>query len=161
MSDKEPQYIYPPTTLQQKVKELPQGMEKILLQQANEAILEMADEYLGWVIADIDNLEAQCSMALKDPDNRADHIQNLYLAAHEIKGQGGSFGYPLMTALGGHLCRYIETLDYKMTDGQLEVVKVCVDSMRLVIAERMEGDGGKMGEQLLKGLSAAIEKRSA
>ena len=160
MSDKEPQYIYPPTTLQQKVKELPQGMEKILLQQANEAILEMADEYLGWVGADIDRLESQYSMALKDPENRADHVNDLYLAAHEIKGQGGSFGYPLMTALGGHLCRYVETLDYKMNDSQLEVVKVCVDAMRLVIGERMEGDGGKMGEQLLKGLSAAIQKRS-
>jgi hypothetical protein len=74
-----------------------------------------------------------------------------------MKGQGGSFGYPLMTAVGNSLCRFLEKVD-KLPDSALEVVAVHVDTMRVVISNKMEGEGGKMGDRLLNGLDLVVNK---
>jgi hypothetical protein len=77
--------------------------------------------------------------------------------AHDIKGQGGSFGYHLMTAVGNQLCRFIENCS-TWGPAELDAVKVHIDAMKLVIAQRMEGDGGKVGENLVGGLQAVVAK---
>ncbi len=41
---------------------------------------------------------------------------------------------------------------------QLDVVKMHVEAMRLVITQKMEGDGGAVGKQLLTGLGLVIKK---
>ncbi len=63
-----------------------------------------------------------------------------------------------MTAVANQLCVFMEGIEGKMSDVQLEAVKVHIDTMKLVVAQKMAGDGGKPGEQLLKGLDAVIAK---
>ena len=44
------------------------------------------------------------------------------------------------------------------TDNQVEVVKAHVDAMRAVIREKVSGDGGQVGKELLAGLKAAVQR---
>ena len=46
------------------------------------------------------------------------------------------------------------------TDLNLEVVKAHIDTMRAVIREKIEGDGGELGQQLFKALKLATAKFS-
>ncbi|MCB2106547.1 MAG: hypothetical protein KDE14_02545, partial [Rhodobacteraceae bacterium] len=73
------------------------------------------------------------------------------------RGQGGTFGYPLITVFAKSL--------YDVTkppcphdDAMLEIVKAHIDTMRAVIREKIEGDGGEIGQQLFKMLKVAIGK---
>ncbi len=155
-----PQYIYPPNTLKNKVTVDAGSVDLVAIEQAERAIMDMKGDYLEWVVEDIEKLQGAYDKAVADSANRAAAQEDIYGFTHDIKGQGGSFGYPLMTAVGNHLCKFIEGVDGTLSDAQLEVVKVHIDTMRLVIMEKMEGDGGKAGEKLLKGLVAVITKMS-
>ena len=125
---------------------------------AEMSIKDMQGDYLVWVKDDIEKLQGAYNKAAKDSGNRAAAQEEVYGFTHDIKGQGGSFGYPLMTAIGDQLCKFMEGIDATLNDAQLEVVKVHIDTMQLVIMEKMEGDGGKAGERLLMGLSAVTSK---
>jgi hypothetical protein len=47
-----------------------------------------------------------------------------------------------------------------MSDNHVEIIKSHIDSMRVVIKDRINGDGGEIGMELKRSLEAAIEKYS-
>lgn len=157
----EPEYIYPPNTLKNKVTVDAGTVDLVAIEMAEASIMDMKDDYLVWVKDDIEKLQGAYDKAVKDKEGRAGAQEEIYAFTHDIKGQGGSFGYPLMTAVGNVLCKFMEGVDGTLSDAQMEVVKVHIDTMRLIIMEKMEGDGGKAGLQLLKGLDAIIAKVTA
>ena len=81
----------------------------------------------------------------------------MFQIAHDIKGQGGSFGYDLMTVIGNELCRLIERVD---TYGEAEVqaIKVHIDALKLVIKSNMKDDGGANGQALVAGIRQVGDK---
>lgn len=157
----EPEYIYPPNSLKSKITVDASTVDMVAIKQADMAIEDMAGEYLEWVKDDIANLQGAYEQALADPSNGSGAKDDIYGFAHDIKGQGGSFGYPMMTAVGNHLCKFIEGIPGDLSPAQLTVIKVYVDTLRVVIQERMTGNGGKAGERLLMGLDAVVAKVTA
>lgn len=160
MSKSSVKYIVPPNNLRK--KQIDAGVtltiDPALVGAAESKIMAMKNEYLGWVVGDLNKLSEACDVAIKDKDKRAEHVDTLYTRAAEIKGQGGSFGFPLVTTVGNQLCRYIEIQGNNLSDAQMEVVKLHVETLRIVIQQRMDGDGGAMGQKLLTGLSLALKK---
>ena len=160
MSESSVKYITPPNNLRK--KQIAAGValtiDPSLIGAAETKIGSMKGEYLSWVGGDLDKLAAACDLAVKDKDNRAKHVEDLYNKAVEIKGQGGSFGFPLMTTVGSQLCRFIEIQGNNLDDPKMDIVKLHVETLRLVIQQKMEGEGGAMGQKLLTGLSLAIKK---
>jgi len=152
-----PQIIRPPQTLQSKVeKGGPGSVDLDALAKAEAVIANLADDYLDWVQEDFVRLEAAYE-DLKTDGANAQKIDALFQIAHDMKGQGGSFGYDLMTAIGDHLCRLVEGFE-KVGPRELGMIRVHIDAMRVVITKALKGDGGNEGRQLLMGLSLVVEK---
>lgn len=78
--------------------------------------------------------------------------------AHDMKGQGGTFGYPLITSFADSLYGFTIKRPGEISDNQIELVKSHLDAMRAVIKGRVSGDGGEIGQKLTESLSDAIEK---
>ena len=85
-------------------------------------------------------------------------MQALYGIVQTVKGQGSSFGYPLISAIGSQLARFMEDRGDNVSDAQMEVVKVHVEAIRLVMQQKMEGEGGPVGKQIVSGLGLVIKK---
>ena len=81
----------------------------------------------------------------------------IFRVAHEIKGQGGSFGYDLMTLIGNQLCHFVEELA-EAGPSEVEVIGLHLDALKLVMAKQMRGDGGRAGQALLQGLEKVVSK---
>ena len=76
-----------------------------------------------------------------------------------MRGQGGTFGYPLISHFGDSL--YDASLfktGIPITDNHVEVAMAHVDAMNAVIKGRINGDGGAIGKELRLTLEKAIEK---
>jgi len=160
--DPRPEFISPPDTLRDKAPMTADGVNPQTLAEAEKIIAGMQSNYLEWVEDDLARLQALVAeMDAAAPEGRKAVLDRIFEVAHDVKGQGGSFDYPLMTAIGNQLCRFIERLEGTPTDVQLQVVRLHVDALRLVIAERMSGDGGPAGERLVGALKAAVDKATA
>lgn len=160
MSGEKPVIIQPPSHIKDKVTVTADGIDLDTLEKAEALIAGMQDSYLEWVEEDLRKLQELEGQLDAGTPPRGEVLTAIFSIAHDIKGQGGSFDYPLMTLIGNHLCRYIERLEGEATDKNVEVVKVHIAALRLVIARRMSGDGGKVGDNLIRGLEAAIAKTS-
>lgn len=127
------------------------------LAEAEAALAEMSEDYPDWVSSTIDKLSEQHRNCVDDPDKRKEHFQEIREIAHDMKGQGGTFGYPLISTFSDALYGFADARG-KLTDDHVEIIKAHVDAMRAVISNRVKGDGGEIGAELTKGLAAAIAK---
>lgn len=161
MNDQAGKVIKPPNTLSQKVTVGgPGAVDAAALERAETVISDLAGDYVNWAKDDIKRLEGVfASMKTGSGDN--DKLaQEIFQVSHDIKGQGGSFDYPLMTIIGGQLCAFIDKREKAIDAGAVEVIGLHINAMQLVIAQALTGDGGAIGDQLLTGLEKVIEKRS-
>lgn len=150
--------IDPPDTLKDKVTYSSTGVDLSMLEKAEQVIASLQGSYLEWVQEDLVKLQALYERAVAEPDERKTILKEVFRVAHDIKGQGGSFGYDLMTTVGNHLCRFVEAQD-EAGDADMEVIKLHLDAMRLIIGQRLEGSGGAQGERIVGGLQAVIAKK--
>ena len=160
MAENEVKFITPPNNLRQKQKlaGVTGTIDANWMEAAERSMLTAKFDYLAAVQEDLTRLTAAYDTALKDPANRAEHVRALYAEVQGVKGQGASFGYPLVSTVGAQLARFIEDAGDDLTDAQLEVVKVHVEAIRLIITQKMEGDGGPIGQKVVAGLAAVIKK---
>ena len=118
----------------------------------------MSSTYLEWVQEDLANLSTAFEDLKAGPaDKDKENLERIFGIAHDMKGQGGSFNYGLVTTVGNLLCRFVEKLEHP-APGDLKIIHLHVDGLRLVIANRMSGDGGEAGQNLVRGLMAVTEK---
>jgi len=121
-----------------------------------EFVKKLSVNYLTFFRDDLEDLKAAFSALGDDRENKA-KIDVLYTMSHDIKGQAGSFGYDLITAIADLLCSSIEKME-SIGDKQLEVIGFHVEAMRIAEMKKMKGMGGPAGEKLLGGLEGAVAK---
>jgi hypothetical protein len=135
------------------------------LARAEAAVADLAKSYVSWASADVQKCAeflaaARASQATGDMpagavDDRMIATQALYAVAHNIKGQGSSFGFQLMTRLGDSLC-LLTRGKRPFSDADLNVVQAHLDAMRLVLSQEIRGDGGALGDKLAQKLEAMV-----
>src|SRR5690606_9195117 len=118
---------------------------------------QMSEDYPDWVndqIATLYELHRRC---VDSPEHRRGLFEQISMLAHDLKGQGGTFGYPLVTAFATSLNRF-SAIKNDISDNHVEIIKAHIDAMRAVIRDRIKGDGGEIGSALQCGLEQVIEK---
>lgn len=156
------QIIQPPAPLSGKVREGgPGAVDAARLARADRVVEAMADEYLETVKEDLVRLSVAFSQAGNSSEDRKSGLEAVFEVAHNIKGQGGSFGYGLMTVVANNLCLYLDSLDGEAADRQMDVIGLHIAVLQLVIRQGMKGEGGEIGQQLVDGLQKVAAKISA
>ena len=150
-------FIQPPDNLTGKVRMGRGGVDEATLKKAEALIANLQGDYLQWATEDAEHLvKALAHLEARPTDKGA--RDELFRIAHDMKGQGGSFGYDLITVVGDRLCRLLEKLPAALTGSHLAAIRLHVQTMSLIITQRMEGDGGGAGQQLVSGLDKVNEK---
>jgi len=74
---------------------------------AEKALADLSGEFKTWMLAEADRLSAAHTGVLKDGFTDR-NSEELFRAAHDIKGDAATFGYPSAAAVAESLCRVIE-----------------------------------------------------
>jgi chemotaxis protein histidine kinase CheA len=154
------QIFTPPNPIRMKVsKKL--GTADTMIQAAETAITEMAGEYEQWLSEDLQRLRERCeTLRTVEAGARAEHLSAAARQVHDIKGQGTSFGYQLITKIAASLHRYL----YGTPADQLRnpVIFAHVQALEAVATMKVRGDGGEVGRLIVDTLAKAIgDPRSA
>ncbi len=121
---------------------LPEAVRK-----AQEAVAALAENFTEWMRADLDTALASLAKAKDSQPDNASHLRDIYSVCHNIKGQGGSFGYDLITHVGKSLCDYIHDTG-SASERKLKVVEAHLSAIQFIIDRDIQGDGGQVGKQL-------------
>ena len=134
--------------------------DPLVIQAAEERIQELVGDYSSWVRKYLESMSDSYSALCQGVGDTAHHVLNVNQIAHELRGQGGIFDYPLITAFGKSL--YEATLDTnaRMTQNRLKLIEAHIDAVRLVFNKKIRGQGGEVGAKLLKDIERAVKKYS-
>jgi len=111
----------------------------------------LSDEYQKWVHADLERLDTAFSKAENESGKLREKLirEDVFRAVHDMKGQGATFGYELITTVGNHLCRYIERQE-KFGKDEMSAIDTHIRFLHQIIDEKLTGQGGKKGSEILE-----------
>ena len=162
MADSGARIIRPNLTLNSKVTVGgPGAVDEATLERAEKVIQGMAEDYVKWAKEDLIRLAKAFAPLKAGQGDAAKNLTAIFEVAHDIKGQGGSFDFQLMTFIGNQLCRFIESLNGKAEAPEIEVIELHVNALQVVMSQKLKNDGGAVGKALLTGLEKVIAKRTA
>lgn len=125
------------------------------IERARIALVDFRNTYEKLVAADVKRLKAESDQILAESGKSRPHLERLYLIAHEMRGQAGTFGMPLLTEIGEYLCHFVENIG-EPRGRDLVILDLHVEAMRLVIAEGGAPDGPATSD-MMAGLRTIAE----
>lgn len=146
------QIIKPPNTLLKaktgrgQVKPDPKAIRR-----AEAAIEKVGKDFPKWAQGDLDEMDKALAVARKNPEQQEDYIMRIFRTSMDLKGQGGSFGYTLISEIGDSLKKFTESRK-EASPRDVEIIAAHVNAMRVVMVENIKGDGGETGRAIVNGL---------
>ena len=122
---------------------------EILEQKARQALAGLTGQYLEQMNMDVVIMKELLQKAKKASDKKRLNIirEDFFLKVHDMKGQGSTFGYPLLTELGAYACEFLRNKT-KITDSDLEILEQIVKDTQLVLDDDLTGMGGQAGADI-------------
>lgn len=128
------------------------------LDEADGSLQRNAFEFHDWALGYLSVMSRICDKAHElDDSQRRKPFEKINEIAHELRGQGGTFGYPIITSVGKMLYE-ITGFACSVDDRAIRIVKAHIDTMRVVFRDKISGDGDEVGRELIKTLIQIIRQ---
>jgi HPt (histidine-containing phosphotransfer) domain-containing protein len=126
------------------------AIDEEAIARAEAALAELTPEFDTWMRTECERLDAARNQ-IKTTGLKGKAFDELFRAAHDIKGESATFGYPLAADAADSLCRLLEhTPDAARIP--LELVDQHVDGIRAIIREDVRETSNALGSALATGL---------
>ena len=147
--------ITPPNRLQKAVAMTkPAGFDPVA--RAEEALGNLSSEFSGWMNQECEQLD-EARQKVKAEGFAEESRATLFRAAHDIKGEAATFGFPLVAPPADSLCRLIEhTPDLARIP--LELVDQHVDAIRAIVREASRPDIAEIARTLTRRLREVTDE---
>lgn len=153
------QVIRPPNTLRMKVGG-GFGINADAITKAEEALKAMSAQFSQWLNDEVAKLD-QAQADIREQGYTPQTAEALYFRAHDLKGLGTTYEYPLVTRLAGSLCRLLDDADTRM-NAPVVVLDAHIDAIRAVVRDQIKTDDHPTGRVLAETLEAKVaEHRQA
>lgn len=129
-----------------------------VLAAAEAEIQSRAGDYATWIAGEVEDLVRSVDQLAADGPAVPELVARINRSAHEMRGQGGIFGYPLITHIAKSLYGATQGTVSEVTGKERLLFKAHVDAIKAVMNGRISGDGGETGKQLLASLEIAKKK---
>jgi len=127
------------------------------LARAEAALKSLSSEFEKWMGDEVVRLTA-ARLAARQTNYAEPAMLALYSSAHDIKGLGATYDYPLATLIAASLCKLIETpagRDRART--RTAVVEAHVDAIRAAYSAQIKTNDHPVGRELLAELNRQVD----
>jgi hypothetical protein len=124
--------IQPPNTLRMKVgARSGGGLDPALLAKAEAALKSLSSQFSDWMQEELARLEEARALIHRD-GLTTENVETLYLRAHDLKGLGTTYEFPIVTRMAGSLCKLLDepakrdTVPLYLVDAHIDAIKAAV-----------------------------------
>lgn len=116
----------------------------------------LENEYPVWLEEDLRSLEELITLYSKKESNKADIRKKINIRIHDVRSQGTTFKLPLITGVAHSFCRLLEeTQEDALLPAELFFLHL--NSLRLVLEKKFDGNAGDAEKTLLKSLDKMVD----
>lgn len=150
------QVIRPPNTLRMKMGGGFGGIDAKAIAKAEEALKSMSAQFGQWLQDEIDKLE-MAHQAIRDEGLNTETAEQLYFRAHDLKGLGSTYEYPLITRIAGSLCRLMDEPGKRDTT-PINLLFAHIDAIKACVRDKIQTDEHPVGKVLAEALEAEVSQ---
>jgi HPt (histidine-containing phosphotransfer) domain-containing protein len=150
------QVITPPNPLRQVLSRVSDKDFDDPVARAEKALDALAGQFSGWMSIESDRLAAAHADILKNGFTAASR-QELFRAAHDIKGSAGMFGYPTAGAAADSLCRIIEHAP-ELDEVPADLISHHINAIVAIVRENAKTSNTEMANELSRRLRGVADE---
>jgi chemotaxis protein histidine kinase CheA len=149
------QIIQVPNTLRLKVGGGRLGaLDPSAIAKAEAALKSLSGNFAQWLQDEITKLET-ARQAIRTDGMTPATVESLYLRAHDLKGLGTTYGFPLITRIAASLCALTDDAE-KRTRAPMALVDAHIDAIRAAVRDDIKTDEHPVGRVLADELEARV-----
>lgn len=159
MSDKQTvQVIQTPNTLRLKVGGRLGGIDAAAIAKAEAALKNLSGNFSAWLNDELVKLDA-ARQRIHAEGLSPETAENLYFRAHDLKGLGTTYEFPLVTRLAASLCKLIDDPATRM-DAPMFLVDAHIDGIKAAVRGDIRTDQHPVGRKLAEELEGRVASRT-
>ena len=161
MSEPKPgQMIQAPNALRLKVGGGRLGaIDPAAIAKAEAALKSLSGNFTQWLNDEIGKLEA-ARQVVRTENPTVDNMESLYLRAHDLKGLGATYGFPLITRIAGLLCRLIDDKS-KRLQAPMGLIDAHIDAIKAAARDDIKSEDHPVGKALVQELEGRVKEFGA
>ena len=135
------------------------AIDPAAIAKAEAALKSLSGNFTQWLNDEIAKLEA-ARQAVRAGGVTAENMESLYLRAHDLKGLGATYGFPLITRIAGLLCRLIDDKS-KRHEAPMNLVDAHIDAIKAAARDDIKTEDHPVGKILVQELESRIKEFGA
>ena len=160
MSDNQTvQVIRTPNTLRLKVGGRLGGIDPAAIAKAEAALKSLSGNFSEWLNDQLVKLEA-ARQRIRSDGLTVETAETLYLRAHDLKGLGATYEFPIVTRIAGSLCKLIDD-DAKRLTAPMLLIDAHIDAIKAAVRADIRDDSHPVGRKLAEELEERVRAFAA
>jgi predicted RNase H-related nuclease YkuK (DUF458 family) len=148
------QLIQAPNALRLKVGGRFGAIDPSAIAKAEAALKSLSGNFAQWLQDEVTKLEA-ARQRVRAEGASAENMESLYLRAHDLKGLGATYEFPLITRIAASLCRLIDEKE-KRTEAAMMLIDAHIDAVKAAIRDDIKTDDHPVGKVLVTELERRV-----
>ncbi|MGA9657975.1 MAG: Hpt domain-containing protein, partial [Asticcacaulis sp.] len=145
-----------PNTLRAKVGGRLGALDKEAIEKAEAALADLSTHFESWLMDEIKKLE-DVQLQIKEEGLNTVNADLLFYRAHDLKGLGTTYGFPLITRISGSLCKMLDE-ENKRAVAPWKLVEAHMDAIRAVVRGQIKDEAHPTGKILSETLEARVKE---
>ena len=157
MSNDSPmQVINQPNSLKLKLGGRFGGIDMAAIARAEAALASLSGNFAQWMQEELQKLEA-ARQAIRVDGMTTQSAEGLYFRAHDLKGLGATYDFPLITRIAASLCRLIDDPETREA-APMFLVDGHIDAIRAAVRDEIRTDTHPVGKVLIAELERRVDE---
>lgn len=130
------------------------GIDAAAIAKAEAALASLSGNFSEWMQDELTKLDA-ARQAIRVTGLNAETAEGLYFRAHDLKGLGATYEFPLVTRIAASLCKLIDDPDTRQS-APMFLVDAHIDAIRAAVRDNIKTDTHPVGKILITELERRV-----
>ena len=153
------QVIQAPNTLRLKVGGRLGGIDPAAIAKAEAALKSLSGNFAEWLNDELVKLDA-ARQRIRIEGLTVETAEALYLRAHDLKGLGATYEFPLVTRIAGSLCKLIDDPETRL-EAPMFLVDAHIDGIKASVRGNIRSEDHPVGRKLVEELEDRVARIAA
>ena len=135
------------------------ALDPAAIAKAEAALKNLSGNFAQWLQDEITKLEA-ARQAIRAEGVTPATMESLYLRAHDLKGLGATYGYPLITRICASLCMLTDDAEKRLR-AAMTLVDAHIDAIGAAVRDEIKTEDHPVGRALVQELEARVAEALA
>ncbi len=131
------------------------AIDPAAIAKAEAALKSLSGNFAQWLDDEVAKLDG-ARQRLKVEGPTAEAMEFLFMRAHDLKGLGATYEFPIVTRIAGSLCRLIDDKEKRLV-APISLIDAHIDAIKAAVRDQIKTVNHPVGKDLIQELERRVD----